>query len=389
MVEKFEIEIGKRKQLDKYVKAKQILAIAVLFVYAIVAFTTSIVLKTKAEKPGVAYGSQGITNKQYVAEVTFFNQKTDGSIKQINLADFTLQYGGFKTYKAVGIKTAQMNTVYSGESYNLVCDKEEITIKIYFEQGSGTYGLTYSFYEVFYKGTELESMPSKEAQKVERTAIILFETIAILLMWWMGVAIINNKNNGDAKSHYYKSINKKVLEELEKKGFVASKKYFLSGYKTGINDDEKLMICFDNKSKKSCLIDYNKKKAYIVGFGDIVSYSVMENNGVKVVEEISLFSAIPTQTTKNVCKKLSLVVVMDDLDDTNVVYELIKSGVTFESQKYKTATADLINVTSFLEIITSKKHTEKEQKFVFCEYCGAKNKAESLRCESCGSPLKE
>ena len=144
--------------------------------------------------------------------------------------------------------------------------------------------------------------------------------------------IINNKNNKEAKSFYYKTINEKTLEEAEKKGFVPSKKYFMSGYKTGSADEEKLMICFNNKSKKCCLIDYLKKKAFILDFADIVSYDVVENNGIKVVEEVSLFSSVPTQTTKNVCKKLSLVIVMDDLDDTNVVYDLIKSGVTFESQ---------------------------------------------------------
>lgn len=388
MVEKIDIDVGKKKQLDKYLKIKQIIAIVVLIVYAIAAITTSVLLKTKDNKEGIAYGSQQIHDRRYIAEVTFFNLPVDGSVRKVELSDFKLKVNSYIEYDAVGIKTEQMNSVYYGD-YNIVCDKEQITVTIYFEQNSGMYGFSYSSYQVYYEGKELASMPSKAAQKAERTAIILFETIAILLIWWMAIVIINNKNNAEAKSFYYKTINKKVLEELEKKGFVSSKRYFLSGYKTGTVDDEKLMICFDNKSKKCCLIDYNKKKAYILGFNDIVSYNVMENNGVKVVEEVSLFSATPTQTTKNVCKKLSLVVVMNDLDDTNVVYELIKSGVTFESQKYKTATADLINVTSALEIITSKKHTEKEQKFVFCEYCGAKNKAESLRCESCGSPLKE
>ena len=55
MIEKIDIEIGKKKQLDKYLKAKQIVAIVVLVVYAIVAFTTSLVMKNKANQEGVAY----------------------------------------------------------------------------------------------------------------------------------------------------------------------------------------------------------------------------------------------------------------------------------------------------------------------------------------------
>ena len=73
MVEKIEIEVGKKKQLDKYLKIKQIIAIVVLVLYAIAAITTSVLLRTKDNKEGIAYGSQQIHDRRYIAEVTFFN----------------------------------------------------------------------------------------------------------------------------------------------------------------------------------------------------------------------------------------------------------------------------------------------------------------------------
>ena len=64
MVEKIDIDVGKKKQLDKYLKIKQILAIVVLIVYAIAAITTSVLLNTKDNKEGIAYGSQQIHDRR-------------------------------------------------------------------------------------------------------------------------------------------------------------------------------------------------------------------------------------------------------------------------------------------------------------------------------------
>ena len=393
MVEKIHIELENKKQYNKFERAKPFVAIGILLAYLIIVFSTVIALNVRNSRMKIAVGGSNIvgsgSTSMYYCELVIYNLKADGSTIRLEKDEFELKRGG-REYEACGYKTDDMVEIeFDGEYIPIVCDATEKKIKLYFEYGSG-FSSVFGGGVVYYDDDRLDSKPIPEALNAERTAYIIIETVGILLIWLMISVVLNNLSYKIGGAYRLKTINEKVLAKLKERNFTITKTFNMHSSKSGDTALEKMMIFVDSKSKKCCFIDYNKKRAFVVDYDDIISYKVIENNGVKVEEEPSLLGLPPTQITKNVCKKLSLVIVMDDMDDTNVVYELIKSSVSMDSASYKLSSDSLIQITSFLDVAKNKvTSVAPKQRFVFCTYCGAKNKEESLRCESCGSPLKD
>lgn len=394
MVEKIEIKLDKSEQVDKFAKVRPIVSLFVLAFYIATVLTTIAILNVRNSGMKMArsmystYGS-GITAQVYF-DITIYNLKGTGSYFTCELDEFEL-YSSGDEYEAYGFKTADMTEIdTTSKTIAIYCDETEETFRVYFEPGSGYRGGSlYVSYILYFDDERIESRVPEEALKTEKRVIITLETLAIVFVWIILLVILRNRSDKKHKAHLFKTINEKVLSQLSKRQFFPSKVFVVHTPKEGVSQNEKMMIFVDNKAKQCCFVDYNKKRAYVVDYNDIISYNVVENQGVKVVEENTVFGMAPTQVTKTICKKLSLVIVMDDIDDSNVVYDLIKGSVSIDSPTYKTCSDSLIQATSFLEVAKNKAGASDKQRFVYCSYCGAKNKAESLRCESCGSPLKD
>jgi hypothetical protein len=393
MVEKIEIKLDKHEQVDKFSKVRPIVSLFVLAFYIAIVFTTIAILNTRNSSVKMASSMHGYygsgMSAQIYYDITVYNLKGNGGYLTYELDEFELYYSGDE-FEAYGFKTPEMTEIdTTSNSIAIRCDETEETFRIYFEPGSGYRTSIYGGYILYYDDVRLEGRVPEEALKIEKKAIITIETLAVVFIWIILLLILRNRSDKKHKAHLYKTINEKVLAQLSKRDFMPSKVFHLQTSKDGPTSLEKMMICVDNRVKKCCFVDYNKKRAYVLEYGDIVSYNVVENQGVKVVEENTVFGMAPTQVTKTVCKKLSLVIVMDDIDDTNVVYDLIKSSVSIDSALYKMSADSLLQATSFLEVAKNQAGAKDKQRFVYCSYCGAKNKVESLRCESCGSPLKD
>ena len=393
MVEKIEIKLDKDEQVDRFAKVRPIVSLFVLAFYIAIVLTTIAILNTRNSGMKLARGTIGFSgagqSSQAYIDVTAYNLKGGEGYLTFEKDEFELYVKG-NEYEAWGYKTSTMSEINSySETIAVHYSGGEVTFRIYFEPGSGYFSLVNLSCRLYYDDERIESRVPEAALKAEKKAIITIETLAVVIVWIILLTILRNKSDKKHKANMFKVTNEKVLSQLAKRGFEPSKVFHLRTPKDGVSSMEKMMICVDSKAQKCCLVDYHKKRAYVLDYSDIVSYNLVENNGIKVVEENTVFGMAPTQTTKTVCKKLSLVVVMDDIENSNVVYDLIKGSVSIDSTTYKSCYDSLIQVTSFLEVVKNKAGASNKQRFVYCSYCGAKNKAESLRCESCGSPLKE
>ena len=221
-------------------------------------------------------------------------------------------------------------------------------------------------------------------------AFALVVVIVIILAIMPGIISSRiSKRREEEKLKAIKEFNQKVIDEIEGKGFNITKTFYLKAQKSGNEKFEQQMVCVDGKNKKLVFIDYSKKDYVIIDYKDYVTYKLFENNGVNVETNTDFFFDVPITTTssKNVCKKLKLVIVINDEENTNVVYDLIQSSVSIDSSSYKALVNSVIELTSFLEVIN--KNTPKSQKFYYCKYCGVKNAENASHCVSCGSVLKD
>ena len=177
------------------------------------------------------------------------------------------------------------------------------------------------------------------------------------------------KNSFTKKGDKIKRINESVIEIFQKVKFSITNVFYMPSTSTGVEKITKLMVCVDNKNKKMAFVDYDSKKCKIVDFKDIVNYKILKDNGVDVETETYNVFDIPftTTTTTNLCKKLQLVVVLNDENDTNIVYGFVKSGISVDSDLYKNIMNSIIEVTSYLDVII--KNTPKDEVFVYCKYC--------------------
>lgn len=219
--------------------------------------------------------------------------------------------------------------------------------------------------------------------------LIMFAGCVVLICipFWVSSFLVSRRQKVEYDS--LKKFNEKVLDEIKNNGFVLTKTFYLKAQKTGNALIEQYMVCVDSENKKLCFIDYASKTYRVVDFKDFITYKVFENNGVKIENETktAFDSTLTTTVSKNVCKRLKLIIVINDMEQTNIVYDLIKSGMSFESSTYKALINSIIELTSFLDVVD--KNTPKSKKYIYCKYCGVKNSENSAHCSACGSVLKD
>lgn len=399
MIEKYKIEIDETK-IKKMKKANLIVRLSVLGAYLLTVLITAIVVfanfkshKICLREGGfshfpVSYNShQIIDGKTYIVErIDFINLKKDNTTETIYCSDFKSIYNGKEC-----VASFFKENVYDKESkdtFVLKHNGQEQTLAVYFEvNGVGHMDFYYSSYshDCFYKGEQLEWRNNLDPYNKFYPAILIE-----LLIYGIIFVIISAKIKsiyGVKNGKKYKAINEKVVLKLKEMGFKASKIFALSGRKSGLEDIEKMLILADSKNKKIAFVDYDKLMCNVVDYKDLIDYKVIEKNGTDVDSHIhhSLIwdSTYTVASSREICKKLQLVFVLNNEEDSTIIYDLVKSSISIDSDRYKRLSKELIEITAFLDIV--KKNAPKDKKFVYCKYCGTKNEYDSKKCSSCGA----
>lgn len=373
------IELQKNGKNETNYGARAVL-FSVIFIFALYLFAViaSTVMCVNSAKESVALTSEGgLTGNKYYVNVIFFNLTEDGSTDEIKLEDFELRFEG-QTYRAVAFNN-------SSSEYKLIRDEEEKFLKVWFDDAN----VDYSKCEIYYKG---EKLGSRTMSLVELLfPVLLIETIALAIVMLMTVGVIRIVCEAKAKSQGIKALNEKTFELLADIKFNTTHTFYLPSPRTGDKNIEKMMICADNKNKKFAFIDYQNKVCKVLDYKDFVNYKLIESNGVDVESKMKysvlLASTYSSTSSKNVCKKLQLILIVNDENDTNIVYDFVRSGVNIDSTIYKDMSKALIETVSFLEV--ANKTPIRERKYIFCRYCGVKNKEDASHCVACGSAIKE
>lgn len=176
-----------------------------------------------------------------------------------------------------------------------------------------------------------------------------------------------------------KKVNKLLEQKVAAENFKATKTLYVSDWRTTNSPNEqKQQILVDSKNKKLLLTDYVKQKFYVLNFSDVIGCEIFETSSISGKRK----------NMDNWCNSLKLIIKIKDMDLPQVAYEIVsKRKVDKESHLYEALRNSTQEIKSFFDVINSEA-APKSKKFVYCMYCGAKNHAESLKCESCGGDLK-
>ncbi len=377
MIQTIELQKNGKKDSNNGAKACFI-SIILIFALYLFAVITSIITCVNSSRECVALtGNGGISNNKYYVNVVFFNLTEDGSTDIIKLEDFELSYEG-KTYRAIAFNNFETE-------YKLVRNRDEKFLKVWFDDAN----VDYSRSNIYYDGVKLGSRTMSLVEML--FPMVLIETIAFAVLVLMVIGTIRIICESKAKAQGIKALNEKTFATLNDIKFNITHTFYLPSPRTGDKNIEKMMICADNKNKKFAFIDYQNKICKVLDYKDFVNYKLVESNGVDVESKmkysILLDSTYSSTSSKNICKKLQLILIVNDENDTNIIYDFVRSGVNVDSIIYKNMSKALIEVISFLEI--ANKTPIKEKKYIFCRYCGVKNKEDASHCVACGSAIKE
>ena len=377
MIQTIELHKNAKKESNGGARAC-LVAVIIIFAAYLFSVIAAIVTCVNSSKECVALtGQGGLSANKYYVNVVFFNLVEDGSTEDVLLEDFELRFEG-STYRAVAFNSSKTE-------YKLVRDNNEKFLKVWFNDAN----VDYSNCEIYYKGTKLGSRTMSLVEML--FPIVLIETIALAIVMLTAIGVIRIVCETKAKSQSIKALNEKTFEQLKDLKFNITHTFYLPSPRTGEKNIEKMMLCADNKNKKLAFVDYQNKICKVLDYKDFVNYKLVENNGVDVESKmrysILLDSTYASTSSKNICKKLQLILIVNDENDTNIVYDFVRMGVSIDSSIYKSMSKALIEVVSFLEV--ANKTPIKERKYIFCKYCGVKNKEDASHCTSCGSVIKE
>lgn len=377
MIQTIELQKNGKKDSNNGAKACLISVILLFAVYLFAVISSTIMCVNSSRECVALTGNGGISNNKYYVNVVFFNLTEDGSTDEIKLEDFELRFEG-KTYRAIAFNNEKTE-------YKLVRNNDEKFLKVWFEDAN----VNYSKCEIYYNDTKLGSRTMSLLEML--FPMVLIETIAFAVVVLMAVGIIRIVCESKAKAQGIKALNEKTFAALNDIKFNITHTLYLPSPRTGDKNLEKMMICADGKNKKLAFVDYQNKICKVLDYKDFVNYKLVENNGVdlesKMKYSILLDSTYTSTSSKNICKKLQLILILNDENDTNIVYDFVRSGVNVDSIIYKNMSKALIEAISFLEIVN--KTPVKERKYIFCRYCGVKNKEDASHCTACGSAIKE
>ena len=392
MIDNFKIEINDNKKINKIKKSNLIVRLSILGAFLLTVLITAIVVFVGGEKRTVFMTGEGGTKtidfqEYFYQEIQFANLKDDGSTETIHASDFKVVIEDKEEDKeCVGVFISTGNVDNASTEYELVHDGKTKFVKVYFERNpiqntSFEYGVTY-------KDKFLGSYMTYSNKAYDFWQAFLVEFFVFGIAFAIVSARLSARlyaKNGER----YKAINEQVITKLKASKFNTTKTFALSGRKSGVEDIEKMLVFVDGKNKKLALVDYDKLIYKVVDYKDIISYKIIEKNGTDVNSQLQysilLDTAFTTTSSRDVCKKLQLVFVLNDEDDATLIYELVKSSLGMDTEKYKQLSKEMIDITAFLDIV--EKNTPKDKRFIYCKHCGTKNDYDAKNCSSCGAAI--
>ena len=383
MIDNFNIEINDNEKIKRIKKSNLIVRLSILGAFLLAVLISAIVIFAGSNKQIVGLGSNSgsryINGANYIyQEIHLTNLKNDGSTEIIYASDFK-----FKLYgnEYVGEFISTGNIANASNKYELVHNDNDQYFAVYFK-------MNYLGDGKFYYNDEVLGVISNDDRWSTFGSAVIIEFLIFGFIFGFVSAKLSGRlypKNGEK----YKKINENVAQKLKGLKFNTTKTFALSGRKSGSTDIEKMQVFVDGKNKKLALVDYDKLICKVVDYKDVVSYKLIEKNGTDINSQlhfsIILDSAYTTTSSREVCKKLQLVFVLNDEEDSTLIYELVKSSIGIDSERYKRLSKELIELTAFLDIV--EKNTPKDKRFVYCKHCGTKNEYDAKKCSSCGAAI--
>ena len=391
MIENTKITISLDQKYENIKKRKRLKKLIMFSVYLVTMLisTLAIVIYSNLNKPTLALPKSGNNEDYLYQEIKFINLKNDNSVETIYAKDFVITKDG-QEYKASAFSFVDENDnpfinyedIETFEEYKLVHNGTSKSLRVYFKVN------TYSSDNLYYKGKPIENYTKSIDITTQIVSMILSESMLFCIIFVIACISFQSKEYIKT-SEKFQAINENVLKSIDKSKFNITKTFYFSASKSGPSDIEKMMLLVDNKNKKFIFIDYDNLLFKTVDFKDVVNYKLIEKNSTDVSSNLQysiLLDSLYTTTSSNeVCKILKLVFVLNDEENSTIIYDLIKSAVSLSSKKYKQLSQELIDATAFLDIVQNQ--IPKDKKFVYCKHCNVKNDYESSHCSACGSVL--
>lgn len=164
-----------------------------------------------------------------------------------------------------------------------------------------------------------------------------------------------------------KTINEKVLSEMQSRGFVPTRTFYFCDRSTfKKSDDYKQILAVDSERKLLGLVDYESGTFREVGFSEIVNYELYEN-GVMVTSGMGaggLGIGGFSMQTSSICKELKLIIRLHRPDCPHVVYNIVSTkglvnfGIGKNSQIYRICFPTVQEAVSLLQVIQSENKAE-------------------------------
>jgi hypothetical protein len=168
--------------------------------------------------------------------------------------------------------------------------------------------------------------------------------VLLLIVTCVLIAVgIYNANQTEKQKKCTEEENKKKFAiELEEKGFNATKKLALGLWLHAP------VMQIDTDSKRIAICDYLKSKLTILSFSEILDCEVLEDSstilsggvgraavGGMIAGGTGAVVGAATRKSKNVTNSLSIKIITTDIDDSLMVFDLITSETSRDSDLYK------------------------------------------------------
>lgn len=190
---------------------------------------------------------------------------------------------------------------------------------------------------------------------------IMVYCLVIIFAIFIPIIIIAGVSSRKIKEHcdHQEEVNQQVNNNIG--GFRATKTFYLTDNFTHDKDEYcKKMLMVNTEAEEVMLIDYENNKMVKAKFSEILNYEIYENGshtttGLGMGGFVGVFGA---ETNGN-CKDLKLIIRLDKIDNSQVVYDIVSDtamniGISKSTKVYQKCIKSMQEVVSFLEVIKNR-----------------------------------
>ena len=190
---------------------------------------------------------------------------------------------------------------------------------------------------------------------------VMVYCLVIIFAIFIPIIIIAGVSSRKIKEHcdHQEEVNQQVENNMA--GFRTTKTFYLTDNFTHDKDEScKKMLKVNTEAEEVMLIDYENNKMVRAKFSEILNYEVYENGshttaGLGMGGFVGVFGA---ETSGN-CKDLKLIIRLDKIDNSQVVYDVVSDtamniGISKSTKVYQKCVKSMQEVVSFLEVIKNR-----------------------------------